>query len=181
MEDIVFEGWDSENKRLVMVTDQGTVIHIKDCVCDQEPEPEPVPEPDPEAYDLEWDAYMDLDGSLSKINERFEVLEGRYENGIITFHFKSLADKLSMQGGVLLLDPINLGITPDYSLSGTGTIKSPRKPEFPECNTVAKWDGAVGLFFTVDGGTVKGSATTSEGDHPWNLHYGIEITGSIPV
>jgi hypothetical protein len=176
MDEIIYMGYDPDAKKVRFVTDQGEVVEISNCDCDTEP----IPDPLPEAYDIIWDAYVKDGGSYSKINERFEILEGRCENRTITFHFKSLADKLSMQGGVLVMGPTNLIEHTISNPLGSGTIKSPRKPEFPQRSVEVRWETR-GLYFIVDGKAVQGSATSSEGDHPWNLHYGIEIAGSISL
>ena len=138
----------------------------------------------PDPVDLEWDAYMEEAGEFVDVSERFEVLEGSVESGQLIFHFRTFKDKMSMQGGLLVIVPTNLSIVPSMDHKGEGTIQSPRK-DFPEEDLIAYWyvgpSGFKSLIFSVGNKTMLGSATTSAGDVPWNWHYGFEIQGSIPV
>jgi hypothetical protein len=152
---------------------------------DPEPEPEPDPEPIPEPGPVDLSAYMLDGGTYKDVTDRFEILNAEYTaGGYLNFHIKTLKDKMSMQGGELVIVPMDLVAEPDMIRIGSSTITSPRKPDFPESECDVRWVFGPGyvksLKFYSDGSVVEGSATTSQ-DHPWNWHYGFEILGSIEV
>ena len=143
----------------------------------QEPPPQPLP---PEIILTAWMA----DGEdWSEVTDRFEILEGSIADDVLSFHIRTLADKMSAQEGQFFVNVKGLTKAPDTFLRGDGAVFSPRKPDFPHKEFEANWfvngtDYSMG--FVVDGQYIKGSATTSD-DHPWNWHYAFEIQGSIPV
>ncbi len=177
MEDIVFEGYDEENERLVFITSEGKVIHVKDW--DDTSVPDPTPTSDP----LVLTAYM-VDGEAwTDVSDRFEVLKGDVEDGALSFHIRTLADKMSAQEGTLYVNVKGLSSAPNITLTGTGSLLSPRKPDFPQKEFVVSWasgDGEYAIWFSVDGNQMAGSATTSV-DVPHNWHYGFDMQGSIPI
>lgn len=150
-----------------------------------DPEPEPDPEPTPEPGPIELEAYMNEGATIKDVTARFEILNAEYmADGYLNFHIKTLKDKMSMQGGNLVIVPVGIPAVVNFDIVGSGVISAPRREATPQQECEAHWlnhNEAYALMFVSDGLPVKGSATTSAGDHPWNWHYGFEIIGSIAV
>jgi hypothetical protein len=143
----------------------------------QEPPPPPPP---PEIVLTAWMADGDL---WTEVSDRFEILEGSVEGDDLSFHIRTLADKMSAQEGQFFVNVKGLSEEPNIFLKGNGNLFSPRKPEFPHRRVVIDWhtDGtSYSLGFFVDGEYMRGYAESSN-DHPYNFHYGYDIQASIPI
>ena len=153
----------------------------------KEPIPEPDPEPEPFIFDMQVALINPNTGEpVWMVDvERFEILEGQTDGNDMVFHVRTFKDKMSMQGGVLFIVPVNLTIVPQTPISASVQVTAPRKEDmFPESAEVSweynQYAGKWGLVVTIDDQEMYG-LDNSSADHPWNWYYGFEFQGRIPL
>ena len=157
-------------------------------------EPEPVPNGIITMFEPGDIQVFMATNDFEDVTDRFERITGIIKDGTFSFRIRTLADKMSMRDGLLMIVANKL---PDEAWGGThgmqtgvAKVTSPRKPEFPKQQLISEWhegpDGRYAVIFSAVYGPsgqlveVKGYGASSD-DIPWNWHYGFEIQGSIPL
>jgi hypothetical protein len=134
---------------------------------------------------MEFKAYMRDGDNYLDVSDRMSLMEGAIANGVLSFRFVSLEDKMSAREGRLYVTIEDPAVKILPASVGAIMVVSPRRPDrFRTAPGIVVYaigpEAKPALIFTVESRAMTGSAETSE-DIPWSWHYGFDIEGSITV
>lgn len=187
---------DTEGQYLVLDTEWGARFTIPvGAPVDPVNPPDPTP-PGEETIPMFDPGDVQLFFKDDDCTDRVQSLWAIYHKGIVSFGMVCNTDKLSARVGDLMIVPnklkgtVNFGGVAPY-ITGSARLGAAER-EWDDIG-IASWklgpDGRYGIVFdVVTGGPgveskklARVCGTDTSADIPWNLHYGIIISGSIPV